>query len=253
MTSASTPSRSPKTSGTTVSRTSRTIVAVAQVVLAAGHDHRHERHRAVRGGLGLGRAAQAVDREQPLLQRLDGGLRRRLVRPRDDDLEGQRRALRPLLVEQVHALDGIDGVRERGEVALAQVQPERRDGHRQQQRRRPATKAITGRRMTARTTTAHMPLPSGRSRPRNGIAQPVDAVAEDGQRRRQERERADDRDQHHRDRPDGHRLEEDVVEQEQPGDREHDRQPEKNTARPAVAEATRMASCLARPWRRSVR
>ena len=29
--------------------------------------------------------------------------------------------------------------------------------------------------------------------------------------------------------------------------------PEKNTARPAVAEATRIASCLARPWRRSVR
>ena len=29
--------------------------------------------------------------------------------------------------------------------------------------------------------------------------------------------------------------------------------PEKNTARPAVAEATRMASSFARPWRRSVR
>ncbi len=29
--------------------------------------------------------------------------------------------------------------------------------------------------------------------------------------------------------------------------------PEKNTARPAVADATRMASCLGRPWRRSVR
>ena len=108
-------------------------VAVAQVVLAAGHDHRQQRHRPVRGGLGLGRAAQAVDLQQPLLQRLDGGLGRRLVRSGDHDLEGERGALRPLLVEQVHALDGVDGVRERGEVALAQVQPERGDGHRQQQ------------------------------------------------------------------------------------------------------------------------
>ena len=80
---------------------------------------------------------QAVDLEQPLLQRLDGGLRRRLVRLGDHDLEGQGRALRPLLVEQVHALDGIDGVGERGEVALAQVQPQRGHGHRQQERRRP--------------------------------------------------------------------------------------------------------------------
>jgi hypothetical protein len=54
--------------------------------------------------------------------------------------------------------------------------------------------------------------------------EPVDVVAEDSERGRQERQRADDSDQDHRDRADGHRPEEVVIEQEEPADREHHRQ-----------------------------
>ncbi len=51
-------------------------LAVALVVLAAGHDVRQERHGAVGGRLVLHRRMQAVDREQPLGQLVDGRLRR---------------------------------------------------------------------------------------------------------------------------------------------------------------------------------
>ncbi len=116
-----------------------------------------------------------------------------------------------------------------------------------------ATKAMTGRRMTARTTTAHMPLPSGRFRPRNGtrrrstpsprmasvagrnVSEPMTAIsttvivpiAIDWKRMSSSRN--------------------------SPAIENMTASPEKNTARPAVADATRMASCFGRPWRRSVR
>ena len=165
-----------------------------------------------------------------------------LVRAGDDDLEGQGRPLGPFLVEQVDALDGIDRVGERPEVALAEVEAQGRDGHDEQQRRLTATKARIGRRMTARTTTAHTPLPSGRSRPRNGMrsrSTPSPRMARVAGRNVSEPMTAMSTTEIVPMAIDWNRM---SSRRNRPAIENMTASPEKNTARPAVAEATRMAS-----------
>ena len=199
-------------------------LAVPLVVLASGHHVRDERDAAVGRRDRLDRLVEAVDRQGPLVQLLDGRLRRGFVRLRHDDLERQRGALRPFLVEQVDALHAVDRIRERGEVGLADVQPQGGERHEEQE---PAGGDERDDRV------AHDPAHDRRphAAPLRPVAteerdpQPVDVVAEDGKGRRQERQRADDRDEDDRDRADGHRPEEHVVEQEQAADGEHHRQP----------------------------
>ena len=116
-----------------------------------------------------------------------------------------------------------------------------------------STKAITGRRMTARTTVAHTPLPSGRSRPRIGMrsrSTPSPRMARVAGRNVSEPMTAISTTAIVPMAIDWKRM---SSSRNSPAIENMTASPEKNTARPAVAEATRMASGLARPCRRSVR
>ena len=110
----------PKTIGHELAPDLAHDVAVALVVLAAGHDVRHERHGAVDGRAGLERPLQAVDargfprsggRSPPALPARSACVTT-TCRVRSEPCG-------PFLVRQVDALDGIDRVGERVEVATA--------------------------------------------------------------------------------------------------------------------------------------
>ena len=81
----------------------------------------------------------------------------------------------------------------------------------------------------ARLTAGRRSATSGDSRPdpvaaaSAGDAQPLDPVAEDGERRRQQRQRGEHRDQHDRDRAHRDRAEDRLRHEEHPEQREHDR------------------------------
>jgi hypothetical protein len=98
-------------------------VAVVLVIAAAGHDVRHEGHGPVGREAGLRWPSETVQLDDARRQAIDGGLGVGSVGMGDHDIERERRALGPLLVEQVDRLHAIDGVRERREVRLTHVQP----------------------------------------------------------------------------------------------------------------------------------
>ena len=251
VTSASTPGSAPKTAGHDVAPDLADDLPVALVVLAAGHHVRDQRDRPVV------RRTRLVGSPSPSIARIAAcrsamavcvaGSFALVTTTSSVEVEPS-----AILVEQVHALDASI---ESGNEAKSDWPMCRRsagNGHREQEPAgddegddRPAHDGADDDRPQA---AALGPVAAEERDP-----EPVHAVAEDRQRRRQERQRADDGDEDDRDRPDGHRAEEDVVEQEQAADREHDREAGEEDGSPGRRrrDVDRVAACA--PCRRSVR
>ena len=129
------------------------------------------------------------------------------------------------MTDEIPRPDTFDAVRQRGDVARSgaelQLGDRERDGDqdggcRNRGEYRPVCRGSNDR----APDTAPLAAVAGENRD----AETDDPAVEDGERRGQESEAAQDRDQDDRDRTDGDRLEDVVVDQEQSAERDHDRQ-----------------------------